>query len=99
MAQLFLSRVAETPDRVAYRYPVPVDELAADGAPGAEQWRTMTWGQAAEQVTAIAGGLMALGIRPEERVANRHHRHYGAGISAIIASITRSAFTPSVVRR
>ncbi|TDT95275.1 long-chain acyl-CoA synthetase [Streptomyces sp. 846.5] len=69
VAQLFLSRVAETPDRVAYRYPVPVDEHAADGAPGAEQWRTMTWGQAAEQVTTIAGGLMALGIRPEERVA------------------------------
>nr|WP_236655397.1 AMP-dependent synthetase/ligase [Streptacidiphilus carbonis] len=69
VAQLFLSRVAETPDRVAYRYPVPVDEHAADGAPGAEQWRTMTWAQAAEQVTTIAGGLMALGIRPEERVA------------------------------
>ncbi|MFC1400079.1 MULTISPECIES: long-chain fatty acid--CoA ligase [Streptacidiphilus] len=69
VAQLFLARVAETPDRVAYRYPVPVDEHAADGAPGAEQWRTMTWGQAAEQVTTIAGGLMALGIRPEERVA------------------------------
>ena len=69
VAQLFLSRVAETPDREAYRYPVPVDEHAADGAPGAEQWRSLTWGQTAERVYAIAGGLMALGIRPEERVA------------------------------
>jgi long-chain acyl-CoA synthetase len=69
VAQLFLSRVADTPDREAYRYPVPVDDHAADGAPGAEQWRSMTWGQAAEQVFGIAGGLMALGVRPEERVA------------------------------
>ncbi|MFC1409872.1 long-chain fatty acid--CoA ligase [Streptacidiphilus sp. N1-12] len=69
VAQLFLSRVAETPDREAYRYPVPVDEHAADSTPGAEQWRSLSWGQAAERVYAIAGGLMALGIRPEERVA------------------------------
>ncbi|MEZ0091605.1 long-chain fatty acid--CoA ligase [Streptacidiphilus sp. EB129] len=69
VAQLFLSRVRQTPEREAYRYPVPVDEHAADGAPGAEQWRSLTWGQAAERVNSIAGGLMALGIRPEERVA------------------------------
>ncbi|MFD0330628.1 AMP-dependent synthetase/ligase [Streptacidiphilus monticola] len=69
VAQLFLARVEATPDRVAYRYPAPVDEHAADGAPGAEQWRSLTWGQAAERVTRIAAGLMAVGILPEERVA------------------------------
>jgi len=69
VAQLFAARVAGTPAREAYRYPVPVDEHAADGAPGAEQWRSLTWGGAAEQVYAIAAGLMTLGIRPEERVA------------------------------
>ncbi|RAG86090.1 long-chain fatty acid--CoA ligase [Streptacidiphilus pinicola] len=68
VAQLFLARVAATPDRVAYRYPVPVDEHAADGAPGAEQWRSMTWSQAAERVGGIAAGLMSLDIVPEERV-------------------------------
>ncbi|WP_328806497.1 AMP-dependent synthetase/ligase [Streptacidiphilus fuscans] len=68
VAQLFLARVAATPDRVAYRYPVPVDEHAADGTPGAEQWRPMTWGQAAERVQHIAAGLMSLGIEPEQRV-------------------------------
>ncbi|WP_236654386.1 AMP-dependent synthetase/ligase [Streptacidiphilus anmyonensis] len=68
VAQLFLARVASTPDRVAYRYPVPVDDHAADGAPGAEQWRSMTWGQAAERVQGIAAGLMSLGVVPEERV-------------------------------
>jgi len=69
VAQLFLSRVAETPAREAYRYPVPVDDLAADGAPGAEEWRSMTWGQASERVFGIAAGLMSLGVQPEERVA------------------------------
>ncbi|AXI77511.1 AMP-dependent synthetase/ligase [Peterkaempfera bronchialis] len=69
VAHLFLSRVEATPDREAYRYPVPVDEQAADSTPGAEQWRSMTWAQAAERVKAIAAGLMALGILPEERVA------------------------------
>jgi len=69
VAHLFLSRVEATPDREAYRYPVPVDAQAADGAPGAEQWRTLTWAQTARRVTRIAAGLMALGIRPEERVA------------------------------
>ncbi|MGY0068839.1 AMP-dependent synthetase/ligase [Streptomyces sp. QTS137] len=65
VAHLFLSRVEATPDREAYRYPAPAD----DGPPGAEQWRSLTWAQTAERVTAIAAGLLALGMRPEERVA------------------------------
>lgn len=69
VAQLFLARVEATPDREAFRFPVPVDEHAADGAPAAEQWRSLTWAQAAERVSRISAGLMALGILPEERVA------------------------------
>jgi long-chain acyl-CoA synthetase len=69
VAHLFLARVESTPDREAYRFPVPVDDHAADGAPAAEQWRSLTWGQAAERVFRIAAGLMALGVLPEERVA------------------------------
>ncbi|MFJ7959954.1 AMP-dependent synthetase/ligase [Streptomyces sp. NPDC096319] len=65
VAHLFLSRVGATPDREAYRYPVP----AAQGAPGAEEWRSLTWAQTAERVKAIAAGLLALGLLPEERVA------------------------------
>ncbi|MFB7512116.1 AMP-dependent synthetase/ligase [Streptomyces sp. NPDC056144] len=65
VAHLFLSRVAATPDREAYRFPV-----AEGGSPsGAEVWRSLTWAQAAERVHAIAAGLLALGLRPEERVA------------------------------
>ncbi|MFF8376000.1 AMP-dependent synthetase/ligase [Streptomyces sp. NPDC015661] len=65
IAHLFLSRVEATPEREAYRYPVP----AGQGASGAEEWRSLTWAQTAERVRAIAAGLLALGLRTEERVA------------------------------
>ncbi|MFF3603890.1 AMP-dependent synthetase/ligase [Streptomyces sp. NPDC002463] len=65
VAHLFLSRVGATPDREAYRHPVAVGR----GAPGAEEWRSLTWAQAADRVTAIAAGLLSLGLRTEERVA------------------------------
>jgi long-chain acyl-CoA synthetase len=64
VASLFLERVAATPDAEAYRYPVP----AADGQ-GPDGWKSLTWGQAATRVFAVAAGLMDLGVRPEERVA------------------------------
>ncbi|MDX2649140.1 long-chain fatty acid--CoA ligase [Streptomyces sp. PA03-1a] len=63
VANLFLERVEATPDAEAYRFPVP----SADGGP--EEWRSLTWKQAADRVHAIAAGLMDLGVRPEERVA------------------------------
>ncbi|GAA0678074.1 long-chain fatty acid--CoA ligase [Kitasatospora atroaurantiaca] len=69
VAHLFLSRVEATPDAEAYRYPAPVDEHAADGAPGAEQWRSLTWAQTADRVKAVAAGLMAIGIGSEDPVA------------------------------
>ncbi|WP_435057264.1 AMP-dependent synthetase/ligase [Streptomyces sp. bgisy060] len=65
VAHLFLDRVAATPDREAYRHPVAVDRAAPD----TEEWRSLTWGQTAERVTAIAAGLLSLGLRSEERVA------------------------------
>ncbi|MFF9014866.1 AMP-dependent synthetase/ligase [Streptomyces sp. NPDC014870] len=64
VANLFLERVARTPDAEAYRYPVP----AADGQ-GPDDWKSLSWGQAAERVFAIAAGLMDLGVQPEERIA------------------------------
>ena len=63
MASLFLERVEATPDREAYRYPLP----PASGE-GPDDWGSYTWQQAADRVFAIAAGLMTLGVRPEERV-------------------------------
>ena len=57
VAQMFYRRVAATPDVEAFRFPMD---------PG---WKSITWAQTAETVKTIAAGLLALGIRPEERVA------------------------------
>ncbi|MFI9582150.1 AMP-dependent synthetase/ligase [Streptomyces sp. NPDC052236] len=63
VATLFAERVAATPDAEAYRYPVPA------AGEGPDDWESLSWGQAAERVYAIAAGLIDLGVRPEERVA------------------------------
>ncbi|MFI8965728.1 AMP-dependent synthetase/ligase [Streptomyces sp. NPDC053493] len=64
VATLFLERVERTPDAEAYRYPVP----AASGQ-GPEEWKSLSWAQAAERVYGIAAGLVDLGVQPEERIA------------------------------
>ncbi|MET7476120.1 AMP-dependent synthetase/ligase [Streptomyces sp. NPDC005648] len=64
VANLFLERVAATPDAEAYRYPVP----AASGT-GPDDWKSLSWAEAAERVYAIAAGLIELGVQPEQRVA------------------------------
>ncbi|MEU9953966.1 AMP-dependent synthetase/ligase [Streptomyces sp. NPDC047939] len=59
VAHLFLDRVRATPDAPAYRFPT------AEGGP----WGELSWSGTAERVTAIAAGLLSLGINPTERVA------------------------------
>ncbi|MFN7986410.1 MAG: long-chain fatty acid--CoA ligase [Thermoanaerobaculia bacterium] len=55
--QMFLARVAKTPDREAYLQP--------DGA----GWKAFTWREVGEKVKAIACGLRSLGLVDEERGA------------------------------
>src|SRR6266508_1265637 len=55
---MFRRRVAATPDRAALGYPTP------DAGIG---W--FTWAEAERRVTAIAAGLIGLGVAPEDRVA------------------------------
>ncbi|MDH6701115.1 long-chain fatty acid--CoA ligase [Streptomyces sp. MAA16] len=64
VATLFLDRVAATPDAEAYRYPV-----APASGQGPDDWKSLSWGEASERVHAIAAGLIALGVEPEQRVA------------------------------
>ncbi|MDQ0748386.1 long-chain acyl-CoA synthetase [Streptomyces africanus] len=64
VAGLFLDRVAATPDAEAYRYPVP-----ASSGQGPDDWKSLSWAQAAERVYAIAAGLIELGVQSEQRVA------------------------------
>jgi long-chain acyl-CoA synthetase len=57
VAQMFLDRVAATPQAEAFRYP------RGDG------WESVTWQQVNDRVQRIAAGLISLGIAPEDRVA------------------------------
>ncbi len=57
VGRMFLDRVAATPGNEAYRRPV------------GDSWESMTWGETGQRVEALAAGLVALGIQPEERVA------------------------------
>jgi len=93
VAHLFLSRVEATPGQEAYRYPVPV----GDGAADAEQWHSLTWAQTAERVHAIAAGLLALGVRPEDRVAISSSTRVEwilAGLGAMCAGAATTAVYP-----
>ncbi len=55
--EMWLKRVADTPDREAFRFPT------------ASGWGSLTWKQAGERVRNIACGLLSLGLKPEERCA------------------------------
>jgi long-chain acyl-CoA synthetase len=55
---MFLQRVAATPDKNAFGYPTPDDGIA---------W--VTWSQVAERAKAIAAGLTTLGVGSQDRVA------------------------------
>lgn len=57
VAHMFLDRVAATPHAEAFRYPLD------------HTWESVTWQEVGERVGNIAGGLISLGIAPEDRVA------------------------------
>src|SRR5690606_20247203 len=54
---MFLQRVAATPDKDAFAYP----------SNGAIAW--LTWKTVGDRASAIAAGLHSLGVQPEDRVA------------------------------
>jgi Long-chain acyl-CoA synthetases (AMP-forming) len=51
-------RAAKTPAKEAFRYPSP------DG-----DWISIDWAETSRRVDALAAGLLALGLQPEERVS------------------------------
>jgi len=55
--ELLLDRVARTPEEEAFRYPL------------ADRWESLTWKQALERIRAVAAGLLAKGLEPEQRCA------------------------------
>lgn len=57
LVHMFLQRVEDHPDEDAFYYPVEAG------------WQESTWAQTHELVEGLAAGLLALGIRTEDRVA------------------------------
>jgi long-chain acyl-CoA synthetase len=57
VAQMLIDRVAKTPDREAFRKPT------ADGG-----WQSFTWKESFDEASLLAAGLLALGLKNEERV-------------------------------
>jgi long-chain acyl-CoA synthetase len=57
VARLFLDRVHATPQAEAFRYRV------------GEEWISLSWQQTSDAVERLGAGLIALGVRPGQRVA------------------------------
>lgn len=74
IGDVFLARVEKTPNLIGYRF----KPMGPDGQ-ATSHWRSLSFLDFYETASALAQGLMALGIRPEDRV--------------IIASNTRVEWT------
>jgi len=82
-AALFVDRVEATPDKEAFRYP------------DHDEWVSVTWRDAAIRVEALAAGLLALGIEPEQRVGIASSTRY-EWILADLAIMSAGAATTTV---
>jgi long-chain acyl-CoA synthetase len=83
VAAMFLDRVKTSPDKEAFRF-------LRDG-----DWTSVTWKQACDRVEALAAGLLALGIEPEERVGIASSTRY-EWILADLAVMCAGAATTTV---
>ncbi len=83
VAVQFWDRVALSPTREAFRYPV------------GESWESVTWKEAGDRVARLAAGLMALGIEPEQRVGIASGTRY-EWILADLAVMCAGAATTTV---
>jgi long-chain acyl-CoA synthetase len=88
VAEMFLARVRETPDRDAYQFPV------------GDAWETRTWRQTNERVRLWAAGLVALGVESEQRVAIAAGTRYEwivADLAIMCAGAATTTVYPSTI--
>ncbi len=86
VAVQFFGRVASTPDAEAFRFP------------RGEAWESVTWKQVGDKVEALAAGLIALGIEPEQRVGIASGTRYEwilADLSVMCAAGATTTVYPS----
>ncbi|ADB31474.1 AMP-dependent synthetase and ligase [Kribbella flavida DSM 17836] len=88
LAQMFLDRVAATPNREAFRYP-------SGGG-----WTSVTWQQTDELVRRRGAGLIALGVEPEQRVAvaaNTRLEWVQCYLAAVVAAAATTTIYPTTM--
>jgi long-chain acyl-CoA synthetase len=83
VGRMFFDRVAATPDRLAYSFPLH------------DIWHEVSWRQTADRVVRLAAGLISLGIEPEQRVAIAAGTRY-EWILADLAIMSAGAATTTV---
>jgi len=79
---MFLHRIQATPDSDALYYP-----------DANEEWKTLRWKEVGERVRAIACGLRALGLAPEERASIISNTRYDWILVDIAIGCARGATT------
>jgi long-chain acyl-CoA synthetase len=86
VAHLFIERVAKTPSSEAFRFP------------RGQAWESVTWAQVDARVRPIAAGLVALGIRSQDRVAIASSTRYEwvvADLAVMLAGAATTAIYPT----
>jgi len=88
LAQMFLDRVAATPNREAFRYPA------------GSEWKSVTWQQTEDLVRRRAAGLVALGVQPEQRVgvaASTRLEWVQCYLAAVLAAAATTTIYPTTM--
>ncbi|HEY0688712.1 MAG TPA: long-chain fatty acid--CoA ligase [Kribbella sp.] len=88
LAQMFLDRIAATPDREAFRYPEDTG------------WKSVTWQETDEVVRRRSAGLIALGVEPEQRVgiaANTRLEWVQCYLAAVVAAAATTTIYPTTM--
>src|SRR5918994_4829186 len=86
VAVQFFDRVTATPDAEAFRFP------------RGEAWESVTWKQAGDKVEALAAGLVALGVEPQQRVGIASGTRYEwilADLANMCAGVATTTVYPS----
>ncbi|HWD83629.1 MAG TPA: AMP-binding protein, partial [Kribbella sp.] len=88
MAQMFLDRVAATPEREAFRFP------------RGDAWTSVTWRETEALTRRRAAGLIALGVEPEQRVgiaASTRIEWIECYLAAVLAAAATTTIYPSTI--
>ena len=92
VGHLFRQRVEKTPDSPAFQY--------AKVSDSGDEWLTVTWAEVKATVDAIAAGLVALGVGPEDRVALASATRYEwalADLAVMVAGGVTTTIYPTTI--